>query len=48
MSGRSRPVKPTADDGDGHLDAAAIASGTSCGDDDRYHGYQAARVAPSD
>ncbi|WP_329088693.1 class I SAM-dependent methyltransferase [Actinomadura citrea] len=39
------PVKPTAGDGDGHLDPAAISSWTSSGDADRYHDYQAARVA---
>ncbi|MGI5208706.1 class I SAM-dependent methyltransferase [Spirillospora sp. CA-108201] len=43
---KREPVKPTAGDGDGVLDAGSVKSWTSSGDADRYHDYQAARVAP--
>ncbi|MFD0535778.1 class I SAM-dependent methyltransferase [Actinomadura luteofluorescens] len=43
---KREPVKPTAGDGDGHLDAALIPSWRSSGDADRYRGYQAAWVTP--
>lgn len=43
---RREPVKPTAGDGDGHLDAGMIPTWTPSGDADRYREYQAAMAAP--
>ncbi|MEV0662973.1 class I SAM-dependent methyltransferase [Actinomadura luteofluorescens] len=44
--GKREPVKPTAGDGDGHLDAALIPAWRPGGDADQYRGYQAAWVMP--